>query len=250
MIPFDSFAVVLPTYNEAENLAAMVDALRALNLPRLHLIVVDDGSPDGTGRIAEELARRQAGGLTVIQRAAKLGLGTAYRAGFRAALARGSAVIGQMDCDFSHDPAALPAMADALDHCDVVVGSRYVAGGGLDHRWETGRRLLSRWGTFYSRLILGLRMQDATAGFKLWRRETLLGLGLDRVHSNGYVFQVEMAYLTQRLGYRACEVPIHFEDRRIGQSKMSLDIKLEAAWRVWQVWGLHHRLSPADRARN
>jgi len=152
-----------------------------------------------------------------------------------------------MDCDFSHSPAYLPQMISQLEFYDVAVGSRYVPSGKLDERWELGRVWLSSWANFYARTILGIQVRDATAGFKAWRRETLLGLGLDRIHSNGYVFQVEMAYMTQRLGYRALEVPIYFEDRRIGRSKMTVQVKFEAAWRVWEVRARHHGLTVADR---
>jgi dolichol-phosphate mannosyltransferase len=248
MTAFDSLSVVIPTYNEAKNLTAMVAALRALPFSELNILVVDDNSPDGTGAIADELAQDPDNRLTVIHRAGKFGLGTAYLAGFRAALAQRTEAIAQIDCDFSHPPDALIRMAELLSEYDVVVGSRFIPGGGLDKRWDVGRKLLSRWASFYARVILGLTIHDPTAGFKLWRRDTLIGIDLDRIHSNGYVFLVEMAYLAQRLGYRICEFPIHFEDRRIGESKMSMGVKIEAAWRVWQLWLHHHRLEPQDRA--
>jgi dolichol-phosphate mannosyltransferase len=241
--------LVLPTYNEAENLAEMVRILRDLPLADLHFVVVDDGSPDGTGQVAENLARDTPGRFLVLHRTGKLGLGTAYLAGFRAALRAGAAAVVQMDADLSHPPGALPSLLECLGEYDMAVGSRYVPGGRLDVRWGQGRRLLSWWGNFYSRLVLGLELHDVTAGYKAWRRETLLGMNLERIHSNGYVFQVEMAYVAQRLGYRACEVPIYFEDRRIGRSKMDTRVKVEAAWRVWQVWWVHHRLTPGDRSR-
>jgi dolichol-phosphate mannosyltransferase len=239
--------VVLPTYNEAANLAEMVKALWALSVPELRVLVVDDASPDGTGRIADELAASRPGCLDVIHRTGKGGLGTAYCQGFKWALAAGASSIIQMDCDFSHAPTYLPQMISQLDFYDVAIGSRYVTSGKLDERWEVGRVWLSAWANFYARAILGIQVRDATAGFKAWRRATLLGLGLDRIHSNGYIFQVEMAYLAQRLGYRALEVPIYFEDRRIGRSKMTVPVKFEAAWRVWEVRARHHRLTAADR---
>jgi dolichol-phosphate mannosyltransferase len=239
--------VVLPTYNEAPNLAAMVEALFAQPLPGLRVLVVDDASPDGTGRIADELAADHPGCLNVIHRRGKDGLGTAYCQGFRWALDASASSIVQMDCDVSHSPGYLPQMIGQLEYHDVVVGSRYVPSGKLDERWERGRVWLSAWANFYARAILGIQARDATAGFKAWRRETLLGLGLNRVNSNGYVFQVEMAYLAQRLGYRVLEVPIYFEDRRIGRSKMTIPVKFEAAWRVWEVRARHHRLTPTDR---
>jgi dolichol-phosphate mannosyltransferase len=248
MTPIDSISVVIPTYNEAKNLTAMVTALRALPFSDLNILVVDDDSPDGTGALADELAKDSDNRLSVIHRPGKFGLGTAYLAGFRAALAQRTEAVAQIDCDFSHPPDALARMAQLLSEYDVVVGSRYIPGGGLDKRWDFGRKLLSRWASFYARAILGLRTHDPTAGFKIWRRETLIGIGLERIHSSGYVFLVEMAYLAQRLGYRVYEYPITFEDRRIGESKMSMGVKIEAAWRVWQLWLRHHRLEPKDRA--
>ncbi len=243
-----SLAIVIPTYNEAKNITAMVTALRALPFPDLSLFIVDDNSPDGTGALADELAANPENRLTVIHRPGKFGLGTAYQAGFRAAIALRTEAIAQLDCDFSHPPDALIRMADLLSAHDVVVGSRYIPGGGLDKRWDLGRKLLSRWAVFYAKTILGLKVHDPTAGFKLWRRDTLIGINLNRIHSNGYVFLVEMAYITQKLGYRVCEIPITFEERQTGKSKMSMGVKIEAAWRVWQLRLRHHRLQPRDRA--
>ncbi|MBN2084643.1 MAG: polyprenol monophosphomannose synthase [Anaerolineales bacterium] len=243
-----SLAIVIPTYNEAKNVTAMVTALRALPFPDLGIFIVDDNSPDGTGALADELAAKPENRLTVIHRPGKFGLGTAYQAGFRAAIARRTEAIAQLDCDFSHPPDALIRMAELLGSYDVVVGSRYVPGGGLDKRWDIGRKLLSRWAVFYAKTILGLKVHDPTAGFKLWRRETLIGVNLNRIHSNGYVFLVEMAYITQKLGYRVCEIPITFEERQTGKSKMSMGVKIEAAWRVWQLRLRHNRLQPRDRA--
>jgi dolichol-phosphate mannosyltransferase len=248
MTHIDSISVVIPTYNEAKNLTAMVAAVRALPFPEMNIVVVDDNSPDGTGKLADGLAAQPANRLSVIHRAGKFGLGTAYQTGFRAALAQRTEAIAQLDCDFSHPPQALVRMAELLSEYDVIIGSRYISGGGLDKRWDVGRKLLSRWARIYTRIILGLKVSDPTAGFKLWRRDTLAGIGLDRIHSNGYVFLVEMAYLTQCLGYRVKEIPIQFEDRRIGESKMSMGVKIEAAWRVWQVGLRHHRLEPKDRS--
>jgi dolichol-phosphate mannosyltransferase len=239
--------VVLPTYNEADNLRAITAALFALPLSDLHMLVVDDASPDGTGLQADELAAEHSERFSVIHRASKGGLGTAYVEGFRRALHSGAQVIIQMDADFSHSPTYLPDFIAQLEQCDVVVGSRYTPGGQLDERWEQGRVWLSIWANAYARAILGIQVRDATAGFKVWRRETLLGIDLSRVHSNGYVFQVEMAYIAQRLGYRALELPIYFEDRRIGHSKMTIPVKLEAAWRVWEVGWRHRHLMPTDR---
>lgn len=239
--------VVLPTYNEANNLAAMTQDLWALPVPDLEILVVDDASPDGTGRLADQLAAAHPGRLSVLHRPALLGLGTAYVAGFRKALAAGAEVIVQMDCDFSHSPGYLPLLLERLNEYDVVVGSRYVRGGDLDPTWGKGRVLLSAWANWYARVLLGIGVRDATAGFKAWRRDTLVGLGLDRIHSNGYVFQVECAYVAERLGYKVLELPIYFEDRRVGRSKMTMPVKLEAAWRVWEVRRRHRHLRPADR---
>lgn len=241
--------IVIPTYNEAENLPALARALWDLPLPGTRLLIVDDGSPDGTGEVAEDLAREHPGQLSVIHRPGKLGLGSAYITGFRAALDAGAEAIGQMDADFSHSPHYLPGFLDMLELSDVVLGSRYVPGGSVDQRWSAGRRLLSSFGNTYARVILGLKVRDATGGFRVWRRETLLGMPLDRIRSNGYVFQVEMGYVAQRLGYEVAEAPIYFEDRRIGQSKMSFRIQMEAALRVWQVLWMHRHLTPDQRVR-
>ncbi len=235
--------VVIPTYNEAENLPAMARALFALPIPGLQLLVVDDNSPDGTGAVADKLAAEvnSAGArlprLQVMHREGKGGLGTAYVAGMRRALDDGADFVLQMDADFSHSPAYVPAMLGVMQAtgADVVVGSRYVPGGSLDEGWGLGRRLLSSFANLYSRAILGLRIRDMTAGFKLWRREALLDLNLEHVRSNGYSFQVEMAYLCERRGFRMIEIPIHFEDRRIGQSKLDIPVKIESAWRTWQI---------------
>ncbi|CAN5689888.1 hypothetical protein BH10CHL1_BH10CHL1_13730 [soil metagenome] len=248
--------VVLPTFNEAENLPAIAASLHKLPLPGLQLLVVDDNSPDGTGAVADQLMAQYNGQNTgpidrverprmqVIHRRGKAGLGTAYLAGMRYALANGADFIVQMDADFSHSPAYIPQMLGVMlaTDADVVIGSRYVPGGTLDEGWGWWRRFLSWWANLYSRMILGLRIRDMTAGFKLWKREALLGINLDDVRSNGYTFQVEMAYLCERLGYRMIEIPIHFEDRRIGHSKMDIPVKLESAWRTWQIRWRHKRL--------
>ena len=242
-----ALTIVIPTYNEADNLPALARAVWDLPLPGTRLLIVDDGSPDGTGDLAEDLARQHPGQLSVIHRPGKLGLGSAYIAGFRAALDAGAEAIGQMDADFSHAPHYLPGFLDMLELADVVLGSRYVPGGGVDRRWGAGRKLLSSFGNTYARLILNLQVRDGTGGFRVWRREALLGMPLERIRSNGYVFQVEMAYVAQRLGYELAEAPIYFEDRRIGQSKMSFRIQIEAALRVWQVLLMHRKLTPARR---
>jgi len=234
--------VVIPTYNEAENLPTLSEELLALGIPGLQILFVDDNSPDGTGRLADDLAQQHPDRVHVLHRPGKMGLGTAYLTGFRYALDQGAAFVVQMDADFSHSPKYLVTFVEAIHDCDVVIGSRYVSGGRLDQRWSWWRYFLSWWAnSIYTRLILGLRVKDTTAGFKCWRRATLEGIGLDRVRSNGYVFQVEMAYLTEKLGYRFCEVPIYFEDRRIGHSKMTVPVKIEAALRTWQIRWRHRK---------
>lgn len=242
--------VIIPTYNEADNLPAMAEALFQLSLPCLQLLVVDDDSPDGTGAIADDLAKKYnatAGNqfrlrMIVVHRPGKYGLGTAYLEGMKQALADGADFIVQMDADFSHSPDYIPRMLGVMlsTDADVVIGSRYVPGGTLDEGWGWWRRFVSWWANLYSRSILGLRIRDMTAGFKLWRREALQNIGLDNVRSNGYSFQVEMAYLCEKRKYRLIEIPIHFEDRRIGQSKLDIPVKIDSAWRTWQIrW--HHR---------
>lgn len=242
-----SLTVVIPTYNEADNLRQLAAALWDLPIPDLKILVVDDNSPDGTGAIADELASQYPGRFSVLHRTGKLGLGTAYLAGFSAALAAGSSAIAQMDADFSHAPTDLPRFLAELETYDAVFGSRYVAGGKLDERWGVGRVMLSWFGNFYARSLLRMKIMDATGGFRLWRRETLAGMPLDKIRSNGYAFQVEMAYVAQRLGYQILEMPIYFEDRRIGESKMSRTIVLEASLRVWQILLRFRKLRPFDR---
>jgi dolichol-phosphate mannosyltransferase len=235
--------VVIPTYNEADNLPAIVAELFAQQVHNLEILVVDDASPDGTGQVADDLAARYDGRLDVIHRSGKLGLGTAYIAGFKRAISHGADYIIQMDADFSHSPTYLPVFLEKIQDYDVVVGSRYVQGGQLDEQWGLGRYFLSWFAnSVYTRLFLGMKTRDATAGFKCWRREALEALPLDSIHSGGYIFQVEMAYLCEKLGLRVLEVPIFFEDRRIGKSKMSMRVKLEAAWRVFEIRWRYRRL--------
>jgi dolichol-phosphate mannosyltransferase len=226
--------VVIPTYNEAENLPKMVSVLFALPLD-LNVLIVDDNSPDGTGRIADDLSAARPGRMDVIHRSGKLGFASAYLEAFRSLLAGNEDSIAQIDCDFSHDPAVLVEMAKQIKDCDVVFGSRYVPGGGTDERWPFWRKALSAWSNFYARTILGMRIRDMTGGYRMWRLETLKAMPLERVKSNGYIFQVEMAYLADCLGYRISEFPIYFADRRWGKSKMSFKMQVEAALRVWSV---------------
>jgi dolichol-phosphate mannosyltransferase len=225
--------LILPTYNEADNLENMVRSA----LPRLaeaapehHILVVDDGSPDGTGQIADRLAS-ELPEVEVLHRPGKQGLGRAYLAGFGRALASGADLLMEMDCDFSHDPADLPRLIRAADDADLVLGSRYVPGGGVE-RWGLVRRALSRGGSMYAQVLLGLRVRDLTGGFKCFRRAVLERLDLDGIAADGYGFQIEMTYRAVQAGFRVVEVPIVFRDRRVGQSKMSARIALEAVWKV------------------
>lgn len=239
--------IVIPTYNESANIQPMTEALLGLGLPETRVLIVDDESPDGTGVIADELADEHPGEVDVLHRRGEKGLGRAYVDGFGLALAQGAEAVVQMDCDFSHDPADVPRLLSHLGAYDVVIGSRYVEGGRTADDWERGRVLLSWWANLYTRLILGSSIQDITAGFKAWRRETLEGIELQAIRSQGYVFQVEMAYVTNQLGYETLEVPIYFEDRRVGESKMTMPVKVEAALGVWRIWWRHHHLDPSDR---
>lgn len=246
-------SIVTPTYNEAENLPKLVSALFALprtlhyegkrgaGLPLdLCLLVVDDNSPDGTGRVADGLAAKYPGRVSVLHRPGKMGLGSAYLQGFKKVLEDGAQAVVQMDADFSHDPQVLVEMARRLDNADLVMGSRYVRGGSVDERWPQWRKSLSAFGNFYARTILNLPLHDVTTGYRLWRREALMSLPLGRIQSSGYVFLVEMVYLAHTLGFKIAETPIYFSDRRWGKSKMSFKIQTEAAFRIWQVWW-HYR---------
>ncbi|HMN13537.1 MAG TPA: polyprenol monophosphomannose synthase [Bellilinea sp.] len=227
--------IVIPTYNEAENLPKIVKAVFAQPIADLNMLIVDDGSPDGTGQIAEDLGRELDGRLKVLHRKGKLGLGTAYITGFKQALADGAEIVGQMDADFSHQPEKVVELIAALDSADMALGSRYVPGGKLDESWPFWRKALSGFGNFYARTILGLNVKDVTGGFRMWRARTLRRMDLDRVKSNGYVFQVEMLYYAHLLGFKFKEVPIYFADRKEGTSKMSFDIQREAAIKTWSL---------------
>jgi dolichol-phosphate mannosyltransferase len=234
-----NITVVLPTYNEAENLPKLVSALFSLPL-ELSILVVDDNSPDGTGMIAEDLSKKHPGRLYVLRRTGKLGLKSAYIDGFAKAFETGADAVVQMDADFSHDPVVLLEMTKRIESCDVVIGSRYVKGGSLANRWPLWRKALSAFGNTYARVILGFPLKDVTTGFRMWKREALNGIPLSRIRSSGYVFLVEMAYVAYLMEYDIVEVPIHFSDRRWGKSKMSLKIQMEAAVRIWDVWW-HYR---------
>jgi len=228
--------LVLPTYNEAENLEPVIAAALA-NLPQsARVLVVDDNSPDGTGDLADRLAVAEPR-IEVLHRARKEGVGPAYVAGFRHALAAGAARILEMDSDFSHDPADLPRLLAATEEADVALGSRYVSGGGVEN-WSKVRQAISRGGSVYARAVLSLPVRDLTGGFKCFRREVLEAIDLDAIGSRGYAFQVEMTYRAIQLGFDVKEVPITFHERRAGASKMSRSIVAEAAWRVPRMrWG-------------
>ncbi|HYC82152.1 MAG TPA: polyprenol monophosphomannose synthase [Solirubrobacterales bacterium] len=232
--------LVLPTYNEAGNLEPIVARSLAQLPDGARVLVVDDASPDGTGAIADRLAAERPDRVEVLHRSGKRGLGPAYIAGFRRALAAGAGLVLEMDADFSHDPADLPRLLAAAEDADLVIGSRYVPGGRVE-AWSPSRRLLSRGGSAYARHVLGLGVHDLTGGFKCFRREVLEAIDLDGVDSRGYAFQVEMTYRAARCGFRLLEIPIVFHDRREGASKMTAAIAAEAAWRV--PW-LRYRRGP------
>lgn len=238
--------VVIPTYNEAENLPKLVSALFSLPLD-LHLLVVDDNSPDGTGRLAEELAHSYPNRIDVLHRPGKMGLRSAYLNGFQKILENDSQAIVQMDADFSHDPAVLIEMAKLLESNDVVLGSRYVSGGSVDTKWPVWRKWLSAFGNFYARTILRLPLHDVTTGYRMWRRETLKQMPFERIQATGYIFLVEMIYLAHCLEFKIGESPIYFADRRFGKSKMSFKIQMEAALRIWQVLWNYRDLRKAGK---
>jgi dolichol-phosphate mannosyltransferase len=223
--------VCLPTYNEAENLEQMVAALGAVLDPAIdRVLVIDDASPDGTGRIADRLAEEHAW-VTVLHREHREGLGPAYLAGFRQALATGAGLVLEMDCDFSHDPADVPRLIAAAGDADLVLGSRYVAHGSVQD-WGMVRRLVSRGGSLYARIVLGVGIRDLTGGLKCFRRQVLEEIDLAACTTRGYAFQIELTYLAVRGGFRVVEIPIRFSERRAGRSKMRGAIVAEAIWRV------------------
>lgn len=222
--------LVLPTYNEAENIERLISSVRDKLPADAHVLVVDDDSPDGTGRIAERIATTTQG-VSVLHRPRKEGLGPAYIAGFKRALTEDAGLVLEMDSDFSHDPSYLPRLLQACEHADVAIGSRYVDGGGVKD-WGPLRRAVSRGGSEYARLALGLGIRDLTGGFKCFRRGVLEAIDLDTIRARGYAFQIETTYRAIRSGYSVAECPIVFRDRTAGSSKMNGAIVLEAAWRV------------------
>ncbi len=226
--------IIIPTYNESDNIEKLLDLISRTD-PAAHVLIVDDNSPDRTYEIVERLMQTSyPGRLFLLKRAGKLGLGTAYIAGFKWALARDYDYIFEMDADFSHDPKYLPAFLAAIEKNDLVLGSRYVPGGGVKN-WGLLRKFISRGGSLYARTILGLSLRDLTGGFKCFRRQVLEAIDLDSVKSNGYSFQIEMTYRAHCQGFRICETPIVFEDRTAGKSKMSRKIFLEAVLMVWKL---------------
>jgi dolichol-phosphate mannosyltransferase len=234
--------VCLPTYNEHENLEPMVRALGEVLGPGGRVLVIDDNSPDGTGQIADRLASELTW-VDVLHRERKDGLGPAYLDGFRRALADGAELVLEMDCDFSHDPTAVPGLIAATEHADLALGSRYVPGGSVGN-WGRGRLFVSAGGSWYARVLLGVPIRDLTGGFKCYRRRVLESIDLDEIHSKGYAFQIETTYRALRKGFRVVEVPISFVDREVGGSKMSRSIVLEAIWKVplLRLMGLRGRV--------
>ena len=233
--------VIIPTYNERENIERIVPQVLEKD-PSINVLIVDDGSPDGTGKIADLMAKEN-DRLWVIHRQNKGGLGTAYITGFKFALEKSYDFIFEMDCDFSHDPKYISHFLEAISDADLVLGSRYIRGVNVIN-WPMSRLLLSYYANVYSRLITGLPVKDATGGFKCFRREVLEAIDLDKVKSNGYSFQIEMSFRAWKKGFRIREIPIVFEDRKMGQSKMSKKIVREAIWMVWRLrlWSLLGKL--------
>ena len=229
--------VVIPTYNERDNLEWIVGRVRTAT-PKVDVLVVDDGSPDGTGALADALAAADPQ-VSVLHRTEKAGLGAAYLHGFRIALERGYDVIGEMDADGSHQPEQLPRLLEALEHADLVIGSRWVPGGSVVN-WPFSRKVLSVGGNIYARVLLGIPLHDVTAGFRLFRRTTLEAIDLGSVESAGYIFQTDLAFRTLRAGLRVVEVPIEFVERIRGESKMSRDVAIESLRRI-TAWGLRER---------
>ncbi|KPL00441.1 MAG: dolichyl-phosphate beta-D-mannosyltransferase [candidate division Zixibacteria bacterium SM23_73_3] len=233
--------VIIPTYNERENIERIIPMVLEKD-PSIHVLIVDDGSPDGTGQMADAMSKRD-DRIRVIHRQNKSGLGTAYITGFKFALQENYDLIFEMDCDFSHDPKYIPDFLETIRDVDLVLGSRYIRGVNVIN-WPMSRLLLSYYANVYSRIITGLPVKDATGGFKCFRREVLEKIDLDKVKSNGYSFQIEMSFRAWKRGFKIKEIPIVFEDRKVGQSKMSKKIVREAVWMVWRLrlWSLLGKL--------
>jgi dolichol-phosphate mannosyltransferase len=234
--------VIVPTYNERENITRIIKAVLEKD-SRLEMLIVDDGSPDGTGDIVENIGKENKR-VHLLRRPKKMGLGTAYIAGFKWSLERGYEYTFEMDADFSHDPAHLPHFLRAVETADLVIGSRYIGGKVTVVNWPISRLLLSYYANVYARLVTGLRLWDSTGGFKVYRRTVLQAIDLDDVRSNGYAFQIEMSFRAWRKGFRIVEIPIVFVDRTEGTSKMSKAIVREAVWMVWRLrlWAITGRL--------
>jgi dolichol-phosphate mannosyltransferase len=240
-VPVERALVIVPTYNERENIARLIETVLSRD-PRLEILVVDDGSPDGTAGIVEEIIAEN-GRVHIHRRPKKLGLGTAYLAGFRWGLERRYDVLFEMDADFSHDPDHLPDFLRTIEHSDLVLGSRYRGGKVTVVNWPIARLALSYFANVYARAVTGLPVWDATGGFKCFRRQVLESIDLNKVRSNGYAFQIEMSYRAWKRNFKIVEIPIVFVDRTEGQSKMSRSIMVEAIWMVWRLrwWGLTRR---------
>jgi dolichol-phosphate mannosyltransferase len=228
----DRCLVVIPTFNEAANVPTLIPAILGLG-DHFEVLIVDDGSPDGTARLVKEMQMTEPR-VHLLERPSKMGLGTAYVAGFKHALREDYAFVFEMDADFSHDPAELPKLLAKAHECDLVIGSRYISGVNVVN-WPLKRLMLSYGANVYTRIITGMPVRDATSGFKCFNRRVLESINLEAVHSNGYAFQIEMDYKAWRKGFRVCEYPIVFVDRRVGDSKMSKHIVWEAAWMVWRL---------------
>ena len=233
--------IIIPTYNELDNIQRLIPELMALD-PAIRVLVVDDNSPDGTGKLVDDMAREN-DRISVLHRPAKLGLGSAYVAGFKYAVQQDVDCVFEMDADFSHDPAMVPEFIEQIKSCDVVIGSRYISGINVVN-WPMSRLLLSYFANFYTRLVTGMTIRDATSGYKCFRREVLESINLDDVRSDGYAFQIEMNFRCWRKGYRLQEIPIIFVDRRSGTSKLSQGVINEAVWIVWwlRIQGLFRRI--------
>ena len=240
------YLVIIPTQNEASNLPVLVAELWALQIAGLSVLVVDGDSADGTGQIADELAQQRPDELSVLHLSARGGLRRAYIAGFNWALTHSVSYVIQMDCDFSHSPKYIPVFLESAKQADLVIGSRYISGGKMDERMGALRYLQSWWANaIYARSILDLKVSDATSGYRCWQAGALRRIDLDGIASNGYSFQIEMAYVAEKLGCQIVEIPIFFEERRIGQTKMRLSAKVEAVWRTWDMLWRYRELTPA-----